>query len=99
MKTLGVRIDTDEQIQHDQKRKGLAPTPIHNIKDYVGAFYVLVLENLNRNELTQTDWERTISVSSVGISPRIKKLSQEQKKALEKSGETHTMQYLQRKKM
>lgn len=98
MKTLGVRIDTDEQIKNDQTGKGLAHLPIRSIRDYVGAFYVLVLENLNRNELTKADWERTISVSSVGISPRIKRLSQEQKKSLQKSGETHTLQYLQKRR-
>lgn len=98
MKTLGVRIDTDEQIKNDQADKGLAYLRIRNIRDYVGAFYVLVLENLNRNDLTQADWERTISVSSAGISPRIKRLTQEQIKALQKSGEIYTLQYLQSKK-
>lgn len=98
MKTLGVRIDTDEQIKNDQTRKGLADASIRNIRDYVGAFYILVLENLNRNELTDTDWKRTISVSSVGIKPRIRRLTQEEKKKLQKSGEMCTHQYFHRGK-
>ncbi len=42
---------------------------------------------MNRNKLIKEDWERTISVSSVGIGPKIKKLSDNQKRSLMKSGE------------
>lgn len=93
-KTLGIRIDSDLQIKNDSLSKELVPLPIENMNDYLVAFYVLILENLNRISLIPEDWERTISVSSVGISPRIKKLSKEQKELLIKSGEKSTQVFL-----
>jgi NTE family protein len=95
-KTIGVRIDSDDQIANDAATHDLAPIDINTITDYLGAFYVLTLECLNRNQLIPEDWERTISVSSVGISPKIKKLSDEQKMALIRSGEQHTSAFLKR---
>jgi len=92
-KTLGIRIDSDSQIENDNLSKELVSIPINNMNDYLEAFYVLILENLNRSNLTTDDWERTISVSSVGIGPRIKKLSLKQKEALIKSGEYCTQKY------
>ena len=92
-KTLGVKIDSDLQIKNDSLSKELVPIPINNMNDYLEAFYVLILENLNRTPLIPADWERTISVSSVGISPRIKKLTAEQKKSLIESGQLSTKNY------
>ncbi len=94
-KTLGIRIDTDEQILYDNENKGLAPMEINNITDYVQAFYVFTLENLNRSFLTEKDWQRTISVSSVGIGPKVKKLSEKQKKDLINSGSKATKKYFE----
>lgn len=92
--TLGIRIDSDEQIEYDKVSKELAPQEIKDMKDYIEAFYILVLENLNRSQLTEMDWKRTISVSSAGIGPRVKKLSKEQKDALVKCGKECTAKYL-----
>lgn len=92
--TVGIRIDSDNQIKNDSLSKELVPIEINNMNDYLQAFYILILENLNRNSLIPEDWERTISVSSVGISPRIKKLTKEQKTKLIRSGEKSTQQFL-----
>jgi NTE family protein len=97
-KTIGVRIDTDSQIKSDSLTKELVPLPIKNMGDYMTAFYILMLENLNRNTLIPEDWDRTISVSSVGIAPKIKKLSAAQKNALIASGEKHTAAFISRSK-
>ncbi|WP_247237435.1 hypothetical protein [Telluribacter sp. SYSU D00476] len=70
------------------------PLEVNNFKEYISAFYILALENLNRNELTEADWARTISISSVGITPRIKRLSREQKEKLVTSGREFTDSYL-----
>ena len=96
-RTLGVRIDSDSQIKSDSIDKELAPIEINKISDYLGAFYIIILENLNRNQLIPEDWERTISISSVGISPKIKKLTPDQKMALIKSGEQHTQAFFKLK--
>ena len=92
-KTLGIRIDSDSQIENDMKTKELVPIQIDNMNDYLLAFYTLILENLNRNTLTPEDWKRTISVSSAGIGPRIKKLTQIQKESLIESGELCTKRF------
>jgi NTE family protein len=95
-KTLGIRIDSDQQIQYDAAGRELAPAEISSISDYLTAFYHIVLENLNRSQLIPEDWDRTISVSSTGISPRIKKLSDDEKKKLVHSGETAAKAYFMR---
>jgi len=96
-KTIGVRVDTDLQIKNDSIDKALVPMEINKMSDYLAAFYNIVLENLNRNQLIPEDWERTISVSSVGIGPKIRKLTSEEKMALIKSGERHTSNFLKHK--
>lgn len=60
--------------------------PIHSINRYMQTFYVFIIENLNRSHLTAENWERTISVSSCGIGPKVKRLSKNQKKQLIESG-------------
>ena len=93
--TLGFRIDTDAQIEYDEKNQGLAPLPIDNFKDYTAAFYSYMLENLNRSHLTEEDWQRTISISSSTIGPRIKRLKKDQKDLLLNNGRKATHKFLQ----
>ncbi len=94
--TLGIRLDESEQIQQDTcGYRTLVPYPIDGFKDYIGAFYNLVIENLNRNELTEDDWKRTISVSTCGIGPKVKKLSNQEVDTLITSGYNSTRKYLQ----
>jgi NTE family protein len=76
--TVGFRIDTDDQIRSDQEGKDLAPLPVDNFKQYMNAFYNIIIENLNRQQLTTEDWQRTISISDGNIKPRIRKLSSEE---------------------
>jgi len=86
--TLGLRLDRTEQIAYDKKQEiGLAPYNILGFNDYIGAFYNIVLENLNRNQLKPQDWERTISINTLKFSPKIKKVSTEEKEVLLQSGE------------
>ena len=95
--TLGIRIDSKEQIEHDHLSKELIPLEINNLKDYINAFYLFTLENLNRNNLTTEDWKRSISISSEGIGPKIKRLSVEQKQTLIRSGARYTEAYFEQK--
>jgi NTE family protein len=94
--TLGIRIDSDPQIREDSLSRKLAPYPIEDFTDYISAFYIMVIENLNRNNLTKDDWNRTVSVSSVGITPKIKKLTTEQKEMLFRSGKESTENYFRK---
>jgi len=73
--TLGLQLDRKEQI--NQSGNELAPYEINNLKDYVMAFYTIVLESMNRTSLSQEDWDRTISISDCEIGPKIKKMPKE----------------------
>jgi len=79
-------MDTDFQIHHDSTDHNLQPQTIASFSDYAGALFILTVESLNRQWLTQEDWNRTISVSSLGIGPKIKKMSEDQKRAFFDSG-------------
>lgn len=84
--TIGMRIDSPEQIRYDSLQKGLAPVPIHRFRNFVGAFYNYVIENLNREKLIPEDWERTVSISSGDVGPKIRRLSPQEKKMLITNG-------------
>jgi len=93
--TLGIRLDTDDQIRYDHDGKGLAPFRITGMKSYMGAFYNVILENLNRQSLTPEDWKRTVSISTAGIGPKVKKLHARDKNALISSGRKGAEAFLQ----
>ena len=58
--TIGLRLDEDDQIVNDRNGDGLSPKEISNIRDYTFALYTMIIENLNRQQLTKDDWGRTI---------------------------------------
>lgn len=95
--TLGFRIDTDAQIEQDENGEGLAPMPISSFADYTTAFYSYMLENLNRSNLTAEDWQRTVSISSSTIGPRVKRLKKDQKELLLDNGRKATREFLQKR--
>jgi NTE family protein len=73
--TIGFRIDSDEQIEMDRNAEpGLAALPVNSLKEYLNAFYIIIIENLNRQPLTKEDWPRTVSISSGDINPGIRKM-------------------------
>jgi NTE family protein len=57
----------------------------------------MVLENLNRQPLTQEDWRRTVSVSDGGIGPRIKRLQKKEADLLIQNGRSATAIFLNSK--
>ncbi len=86
-KTLGIRIDTDEQLKNDAKNKALVAQNITSLDAYINALYIYVIENLNRPALSPVHWQNTISVSSGTVGPRIRKLSLEEKQTLFRNGQ------------
>lgn len=86
--TIGFRIDRDEQIRNDDTIRSLAPMEINSLKEYFGAFYNIIIENLNRQTLTREDWERTISISDGNVAPRVRRLSKTEVQTLIKNGST-----------
>ena len=85
--TLGLRLDRDEQIALDTLPAGrlaLAPYDIHDFPSYLGALYTVALENLNPTQ--PADWPRTVSISTAGFGPKVRRMSAEQKARLVASG-------------
>jgi NTE family protein len=95
--TLGLRLDKEIQISHDRQALGLAPVEIVKFKNYVEAFYNIVIENLNRQNLTEADWKRTISINTAGIGPKIQSMSDEEKNRLIESGKRGVIEYFENK--
>ena len=95
--TLGLRLDRAEQIALDTVatgRQALAPYEIHDFPSYVGALYTLALETLNPTQ--PTDWPRTISINTLGFSPKVKHISLAQKQQLVESGRRGAQAFLAR---
>jgi NTE family protein len=73
--TLGFRIDSEAQTKNDRDKRELVEMEIENLNQYFGAFYNIIIENLNRQRLTAEDWQRTVSISDGNVQPRVRKLS------------------------
>jgi NTE family protein len=84
--TLGLKLERPEQMQHYQNNTGIAPFPIHSIIDYTSAFYNYILENLNRRFPLTDEKARTIYISTEGITPRVRRMSEADKTKLFDSG-------------
>ena len=74
MNTIGFRLDHDAQIKNDKLDRSLVEMKIGNLNEYFKAFYSIIVENLNRQGLTDLDWQRTISISDGNVQPRVRKL-------------------------
>jgi hypothetical protein len=92
-KTLGLRIDSEDQITRDRLDQELIDIPISTTGDFMQAFYYLVKETMNRFPLTTDDWNRTISISDTNLGPKVKTLSAEQKKKLMDAGAKGVEEY------
>jgi NTE family protein len=98
METIGFRIDREDQVQNDQRGNALAPMEINSLKEYFGAFYNIIIENLNRQTLTKEDWQRTVSISDGSVGPKVRKLSKEEVDVLVYNGAAGTKRYFTNKK-
>jgi len=94
--TLGLRIDSNEQINNDKGDKSLAYQGIRSPADFIKALYYITKETMNRQPLTEEDWQRTVSISDSDIGPKVKKLSEKQKQKLISSGRTGVKIYFEK---
>ncbi|MEI9944022.1 MAG: patatin-like phospholipase family protein [Chitinophagaceae bacterium] len=92
--TIGFRIDSENQIKSDHEEKNIASLPIGNFRQYLTAFYNIIIENLNRQQLTKEDWQRTVSISDGNVKPRIRKLSTAEVNVLIDNGRQAVKTYL-----
>ncbi len=92
--SMGLRLDSDSQIDRDQADRQLAYQEIKSVSDFVGAFYYIMKETMNRQSLREVDWQRTVSISDCGMSPKVKKLSVREKAMLIEAGRAGVRRYL-----
>jgi NTE family protein len=92
-KTLGLKLERPEQIEHFNSQKDIAPYKINNLKNYVGALYNIVIENLNRKQSFDDESFRTVYISTSNISPKVRKISTHHKQRLYTSGKEATEKF------
>jgi NTE family protein len=95
--TLGLKLDRPEQIDFRNNNTGVAPYPINSIKQYVGALYNIIIENLNTETSKVPEAERTIYISTSNIQPKIRRVSNEQRTILYNNGKASVEQYFRNK--
>jgi NTE family protein len=96
--TLGLRLDRAEQIPLDTSptgRQQLAPYDIQDFNSYLAALYTVALENLN--PVQPADQRRTINIDFLNFSPKIKRISDAQKRQLMDSGRRGVQAFFGRK--
>jgi NTE family protein len=92
--TLGLRIDSDQQIENDGQNHNLISFDIQSLPDFSHALYYIIKETMNRYTLTEEDWKRTISISDCSIRPKVKKMSDAEVNQLMQAGSRGVRQYL-----
>ncbi len=84
--TLGLKLERPEQMQQYQRNTAIAPYQIQSLTDYTSAFYNYIIENLNRRWPMTDEQARTIYISTEGIAPRVRRMSEADKTKLFESG-------------
>jgi NTE family protein len=93
--TLGLRLERCEQIDHEIRfREGFAPFVIQDFKTYVSALYNIMTESVSRPK--PEDITRTIYINDYDMSPRVRKLSEEEKQKMMTSGRQGVIEFFQR---
>lgn len=92
--TLGLKLVRPAQATYALTADGPAPYPIHNIKQYVGALYTFVLDGFNSRQSGSSERDRTLYISTEGISPRVRRVPRRQIRQLYESGERGATHFL-----
>jgi NTE family protein len=69
--TLGLLMEMPEQIAHNQQQNGHYAIPIHTMRDYIKALYITLIDKPNPDG----NLRRTVSISNMNLSGRIRKIS------------------------
>ncbi len=84
--TLGLKLERPEQIGQDRNTGTIAPYNIHSLGSYMGALYNLTIESLNPSVPYEEERRHTIYISTSNMSPKVRKITKEQKKQLFNNG-------------
>ncbi len=70
--TLGLLLDKPEQLEYNYKQQGNFPLPIHSLSDYMMAVYQTIIDKPNPDIAAL---RRTITISHLNLSGRVRRLS------------------------
>jgi len=73
--TLGLLLEKPEQIAYNKHNAGNYPLPIQSAKNYIGAMYHTLIDKPNPELTDSCSLHRTISISNMNISGRVRKIS------------------------
>ncbi len=93
--TIGLRLERCEQIDHEMdQRSGIAPFEINDFGSYMSALSSVIMRNIHPRHLR--DSERTIYINDLGMSARVRKVPEEEKKLMMLSGQHGVSEFFQR---
>ncbi|UBM60863.1 patatin-like phospholipase family protein [Marinilongibacter aquaticus] len=96
--TLGFRLDRPEQIDQEiENGLGIAPYEIEDFNSYMSALTSILMRNVNKIE--KEDIRRTIYINDLGMSSRVRKVTEEEKQQMMESGRRGVSQFLMREIM
>ena len=95
--TLGLKLERPEQIGYAKTNSGIAPYDIHSFPGYLAALYNITIEQLNKNIPHEAEAKHSIYISTSNLSPRVRRITLEQKKLLFTNGEDAARDFLARK--
>lgn len=94
--TLGIKLDRPEQIEYDSLgNNDLAGYDIRTFSSYINSLYNLLFETVNKQHKDAAEKQRTVYISTSGISPRIRKMKTSEKEILLQNGYSSTLNFLQ----
>ena len=92
--TLGLKVERPEQLDWYKTSTYIAPFRINSFRQYISALYNIVIENLNRNLPYEEEKLKTVYINTNNISPKVRKITIEQKQLLYDNGRTAVTNFL-----
>jgi NTE family protein len=93
--TLGLMMETPEQIAYNKRQTGKYPIPIKSIKDYFKAVYITLIDKASPEAEGNSQWHRTITISTLNYSGRVRKLPKKVVDDLLESGREGARRFFQ----
>lgn len=94
--TLGIIMELPEQMVYNEKQKGNYPIPVSTMNDYIKAIYHTLIDKANPEATNGSSLKRTITISNLNLSPRVRKLPGETIGALLDSGREGARQFFRK---
>lgn len=73
--TLGLLMEMPEMIEYSRHQSGSYAFPINSMRDYIKALYITLIDKTNPDGSGTNTLRRTIPISNMNVSGRIRKIS------------------------